>query len=301
MWQRIKRNAQGLRSACRTVETMDLGGALKGSLDLEHVRWMITVDTSTATLDELEDKVLTMGQHVDQVLSSGSSAHSSTFMSATSPKDIDIKLDNVTKQLSNLSAALLSSRSSSSNRNGGEGRGRGGGRSSEGRGKICWNCGGYHHILQCTRTLLKEKEKGDTRVTFDDESALFSHTSGLTLSHFISSHEDVYSQCDEVDAYSKNTEDEQQYNVAFLSSMCDDCCDSVDQNERDYSFLRLKPCDFPDDSDIEYETLDFMVMSNMNDVFIDVSGMDYLQSEDSVEPTALIAQVSYDNGDDSTN
>jgi hypothetical protein len=83
--------------------------------------------------------------------------------------------------------------------------------------------------------------------------------------------------------------------------MCDDCYDSVDQNERDYSFLRLESCDFPYDLDIEYETLDFSVMSNMNDVFIDVSGMDYLQSADSVEPTTLVAQVSNDNGDDSTN
>ena len=66
-------------------------------------------------------------------------------------------------------------------------------------------CGGDHHILQCTRTLLKEKEKGDTHVTFDDESAFFSHTPGLTLSHFVSSLEDVYFQSDEVDIYSKNT------------------------------------------------------------------------------------------------
>jgi hypothetical protein len=127
VWQRIKRNAQGLRSACRTIETMDLADALKGSLHPEYVHWMIAIDTSTATLDELEDKVLTIGQHVDQVLSCGSSSHSSAFMSATSPKDIDIKLDNVTKQISNLSAALLYSRSVSSNINEGEGRGRGGG------------------------------------------------------------------------------------------------------------------------------------------------------------------------------
>ena len=56
-------------------------------------------------------------------------------MFATSPKDIDIKLDNMTKQLSNIFAALMSSRSGPSNRNEGEGRGRGGGRSSGGRGK----------------------------------------------------------------------------------------------------------------------------------------------------------------------
>ena len=97
VWQRIKRNAQGLRSASRTIETIDLADALKGSLHLEHVHWMITVYTSTVTLDELEDKVLTMGHHVDQVLSSGSSAHSSSFMFVTPSKDIDTKLDNVTK------------------------------------------------------------------------------------------------------------------------------------------------------------------------------------------------------------
>ena len=61
VWQRIKRNAQGLRSAGRPVETMDLADALKGSLNSEHVHWMITVDTSTITQDELEEKVLTMG------------------------------------------------------------------------------------------------------------------------------------------------------------------------------------------------------------------------------------------------
>jgi hypothetical protein len=69
MCQRIKRNAQGLRSAGRTVETIHLVDALKGSLNLEHVHWMTTVDTSTVTLDdELEEKVLTIVQHVDQML-----------------------------------------------------------------------------------------------------------------------------------------------------------------------------------------------------------------------------------------
>ncbi len=56
VWQRIKRNAQGHRSARRTVETVDLTNALKGSLNPEHVHWMITVDTSTITQDELEEK-----------------------------------------------------------------------------------------------------------------------------------------------------------------------------------------------------------------------------------------------------
>jgi hypothetical protein len=98
-----------------------------------------------------------------------------------------------------------------------------------------------------------------------------------------------------------NIADESQHHVAFLSSMCDGCCDIVAQNERDFSFLRLESCDFLDNSDIEYETLDSCTMSTMNDVFIYVSSMDYLQSADYVQPTALVAQVPYDNGDDSTN
>ena len=166
-----------------------------------------------------------------------------------------------------------------------------------------WNYGGDHNILKCTRTLLKEKEnkKGDTHVTFDNESAFFSHTLGLTLSHVVSSPEDVYFQSNEFDVYSNTKEDDLQHPVAFLSSMRDDCYRSVDQNDRNYSFLRFASCDSHDDTYIEYETLDFSIVSNMNDVSIDVSGMDDLQNENSVEPPALMARVSYANGDGSTN
>jgi hypothetical protein len=41
-------------------------------------------------------------------------------------------------------------------------------------------------------------------------------------------------------------------------------------------------------------------MPNMNNIFIDDPGLNYSQSTDLVEPTALVAQVSYDNGNDST-
>ena len=51
---------------------------------------MITVDTSIVTLDELEDKVFAMGQHVDQVFSNESSSSSSSFVFVNSHKDIDI-------------------------------------------------------------------------------------------------------------------------------------------------------------------------------------------------------------------
>ena len=113
----------------------------------------ITVDTSTITQDELEEKVLTMGQHVDQVLLRDSSRQSSAFVFGASNTYINVQLDKVNKQLSRLSAALLSSTSSNENegRSGGRGGdGRGGGRGGGGRGKrkkYCWNCGGDHHIL----------------------------------------------------------------------------------------------------------------------------------------------------------
>ena len=42
-------------------------------------------------------------------------------------------------------------------------------------------------------------------------------------------------------------------------------------------------------------------MSNMNDNLIDDFGMDYSHYIDSVEPIALVARVSYDNGDYSPN
>ena len=39
-------------------------------------------------------------------------------------------------------------------------------------------------------------------------------------------------------------------------------------------FFRFAPCDSNDDSDIEYETLDFSIMSNINDDNTVLSGMD---------------------------
>jgi hypothetical protein len=80
---------------------------------------------------------------------------------------------------------------------------------------------------------LKEKEKGKAHVTFDDESAFFSHNVGLTLSHFVSSPEDVYVQSDEANISSNNTEDEPHFHAAFLSSMGVGCFENADQNERD--------------------------------------------------------------------
>ena len=98
---------------------------------------------------------------------------------------------------------------------------------------------------------MKEKEKRDTHVTSDDETAFFSHTPGLILSHFVSSSEEAYFQADEFDYCSDTKEDDLQHHVAFLSaSMYDDCYESVDQNNRDYPYLRFSPCDFEEESDI---------------------------------------------------
>ena len=52
--QRIKRHAQGLRSTCRTVNVIEPASAFRGSLNPEHIHWMIIIDTSIVTLNELE-------------------------------------------------------------------------------------------------------------------------------------------------------------------------------------------------------------------------------------------------------
>jgi hypothetical protein len=148
---------------------------------------------------------------------------------------------------------------------------------------------------------IKGERKGGTHDAFDDESAFFSHTPGLTRSHFVSLPQDVYSQGDKFDVYSDAKEDDLQHHAVVLSSMYDDCYDNVDQNYCVYSFLRFASCDSHDDTYIECETLDFSIMSNIIDVYIDVSSIYHLQSENSVESTALVSHVLYDNADDSTN
>jgi hypothetical protein len=204
---------------------------------------MITVDTSTITQDELEEKVLTMGQHVDQVLMRDSSLRSSAFVSDASTTYINVQLDKVNKQLSKLSAELLSSTSSNESESwsgGSGGGGRGGGRSGGGRGKRkkhCWNCGGDHHVLQCNRTILKEKEKGGHIDTFYDESAFFSEVnfSGFHVSKFDSSPEDLYLPYGDFESYNHNFD--VIHHAAFSYTMSDNFRD------HDSSFLRIGRCD----------------------------------------------------------
>ena len=71
-----------------------------------HVYLMIMVDTSKVTLDELDEMVVNMGQHVDQVLAKEHSSSFSAFVSVKSPPKIDCKLENMTRQLESLSTAL---------------------------------------------------------------------------------------------------------------------------------------------------------------------------------------------------
>jgi hypothetical protein len=211
---------------------------------------MITVDTSTITLDELEEKVLTMGQHVDRVLLRDS--QSSAFVFDAPENDINVKLDKVNKQLAKLSAALMLSTFGSSN----ESESRGGGRSSDGRGggrggggrykrkNYCWNCGGDHHVIHCTRTILKEKEKGDQTDTYDDESAFISevHFSGLHTSRFTSSPKDVYFPCGEFE--SNDTDVTVMHHVAFASTVSNNLLENSNVCDNDYSFLRIGRDDF---------------------------------------------------------
>ena len=60
---------------------------------------MIIVDTSKVTLDELDEIVLNMGLHVDQVLAKEHSSYSSFSVFVKSKREIDYKLDNMTRQL----------------------------------------------------------------------------------------------------------------------------------------------------------------------------------------------------------
>jgi hypothetical protein len=70
------------------------------------------VDTSIVTLDELDETVLNMGQHVDQVLATEDSSSSLAFVSVKSKREMDCKLDNMTRRLESLSASISSSQSS---------------------------------------------------------------------------------------------------------------------------------------------------------------------------------------------
>ena len=106
----------------------------------------------------------------------------------------------------------------------------------------------------------------------------------------------MYVQSDEFNISNNNSEDEPHFHAAFLYSMGVGCFENVDQNERDYSFLRVDSCECSDDSDIQYETLDFSTIIDVDD-----RGIDCFHYADSVESIALAAQVSYDNGDDTTN
>ena len=53
---------------------------------------------------------------------------------------------------------------------------------------------GDHNILQCPRIIPKEKEKVDSHMNFDGESAFLSCTTGLEMFMFTSSLEEVYFQ-----------------------------------------------------------------------------------------------------------
>jgi hypothetical protein len=93
------------------------------------------VDTYTVNLDNLDEMVLNLGQHVDQVLAKEHSSSSSAFVYVKCKQETDYKLDNMTKQLETLSADLSSSQSLICSMYEPVSRGRGGGRDTGGRKK----------------------------------------------------------------------------------------------------------------------------------------------------------------------
>ena len=71
---------------------------------------MIMVDTLTVTLDELDEIVINMVQHVvDQALAKEHPSSSSAFVYVIPKREIIYKFDNVTIQFETISKALSSS------------------------------------------------------------------------------------------------------------------------------------------------------------------------------------------------
>jgi len=62
----------------------------------------------------------------------------------------------------------------------------------ESQKRYFWNCGGDHHILQRSKTVLKVQEMNHTHVTFYDEIEFLSLISNLQLSTFTQDSNKVY-------------------------------------------------------------------------------------------------------------
>jgi hypothetical protein len=92
------------------------------------------------------------------------------------------------------------------------------------------------NVIQRTRTILKEKEKGDKTYTYDDESAFISevHSNGLHVSRFVSSPEDVYFPCCEFESRITNVN-----GMHHVALFCDTRLDNSTAPDSDYSFLRI--------------------------------------------------------------
>ena len=71
---------------------------------------------------------------------------------------------------------------------------------------------------------------------------LRSHFSGLHMSRFTSSPEDVYFPCGEFE--SNNTNDNVMHHVAFASTVSDTLLENLNVCDNDYSFLRIGRDDF---------------------------------------------------------
>jgi hypothetical protein len=145
---------------------------------------------------------------------------------------------------------------------------------------------------------LKAQEKNDTHVSFDDESAFLSLDFNVQLSTFNPDSNEVYFETGMSDINDISHAHGYHSHVAFPSTAFNRYERTIiDHN--DNSFLRLpnRYIDTMVDDEPEpiYETTHFSDISNK---FEHISGLIYHQYENAFEPIALVAQVSYDNGDD---
>jgi len=167
--------------------------------------------------------------------------------------------------------------------------------------RYCSNCGGGHHIFQCSKTVVKAQKKNDTHVTFDDESAFLSLNSNVQLSTFTQDLNKVYMQIEMSYVIDSNRVNGYHSPVAFPSTTIERCERTLFDNH-DYSILRLpnRYIDTMVDDGYKpiYETFHFFDMTKS---FEHISGSTNQSVDDVVEPTTLGAQVSYGDNESEIN
>jgi hypothetical protein len=136
-----------------------------------------------------------------------------------------------------------------------------------------------------------------TFLLFDDESAFLS----LKSSTFTQNPNEVYPQSEMPDMNDSSYVDGYYSHVAFPSTM-PESCERIISDNHDYSFLRLpnRYIDImvDDGSESIYETIHF---SDISKSFKHIYGSTDQSVENVDDPTALVAQVSYDGNESESN